>query len=192
MRSLIAFTATYTVALFAYGRAVESSLASLYTAITIGLFIVFALINRWARWPLYALWAVSLVGLGNMLGGVLLVDGTPLYAADLGSVPNYDKIFHLVATAAMFVVAWEAMKRWAGDGFHFGGLVLWTWLVAMGGGAVVEIAEYVGTLIAPVNVGGYEDNALDIVANALGGGVGAGFILWRERRASVGKPRPQQ
>lgn len=188
MRLLLAFTAVYTVALFAYGAAVSSPLANLYTAITLGLFLLFAVLNRWARWPLHALWAVSLVGLGNMLGGVLLVDGTPLYAADLGSIPQYDKIFHLVATTAMFVVAWEAMKRWAGDGYHFGGLLLWTWLVAMGGGAVVEIAEYVGTLTAPVNVGGYENNVQDLIANAIGGAIGV-VLVWRhERRSGVAKP----
>ena len=185
MRAVLVFTAAYTIALFAYGRAVDSPLATLYTAITIGLFGLFAVLHRWAKWRLRALWAVSLVGLGNMMGGVLLVDGTPLYAADLGSIPPYDKIFHFLAAGAMFVVAWAALKRWAGDGFHFGGLLLWTWLVTMGGGAVVEIAEYVGTLTAPVNVGGYENNVLDLVANAFGGLVGLAFVYLRERPRTV-------
>ncbi len=180
MRTLVGFTAAYTVALFIYGMNVESPLAVLYTGITVGLFILFAVLHRLARWPLHALWAMSLVGLGNMLGGVLLVDGRPLYVADIGFIARYDKIFHVVAAASMFVVAWEAMKRWAGTGYHRGGLLLWTWLVTMGGGAVVEIAEYVGTLIGNVNVGDYENNILDIVANGVGALVGAGWVYWRE------------
>ncbi|MDX1469694.1 MAG: hypothetical protein R3258_10170, partial [Acidimicrobiia bacterium] len=168
MKLLIAFTIVYTVGLFAYGRVVESPLATLYTAITIGLILLFAVLHRLANWPLHALWAASLVGLGNMIGGVVLVDGRPLYVVDLSPFPNYDKVFHTLAAAAMFVVAWEAMRHWAGSGHRFGGLLLATWLVTMGGGAVVEVAEFVGTLIGDVNVGDYRNNVLDIVANGLG------------------------
>lgn len=185
MKALIVFTAAYTVGLFAYGQVVESPLANLYTAITIGLFALFAVLHRLADWPLHALWAASLVGLGNMLGGVLLVDGRPLYVVDLAPLPNYDKIFHTVAAAAMFVVAWEAMKRWAGDGYRFGGLLLATWLVTMGGGAVVEVAEFVGSLVGDVNVGDYGNNVLDIVANGLGASLGALYVTRRHRRMSV-------
>ena len=185
MRVLIAFTLLYTVALFVYGVSVESPLVNLYTAITVGLFVLFAALHRWARWPIFALWAVSLVGLGNMLGGVLIVDGAPLYVADLAGLPSYDKIFHVVAAAAMFIVAWEATKRWAGDGYHFGGLLLWTWLVTMGGGAVVEIAEFIGSQIGDVNVGDYANNVLDLVANGLGAIFGAALVYWRETRQTT-------
>lgn len=185
MKSLIAFTAAYTIGLFAYGQVVESPLANLYTAITIGLFALFAVLNRLANWPLHALWAASLVGLGNMLGGVILIGGRPLYVVDLSPIPNYDKIFHTVAGAAMFVVAWEAMKHWAGDGHRFGGLLLATWLVTMGGGAVVEVAEFVGSLLGDVNVGDYGNNVLDIVANGLGASLGAFYVAGRRRRNRV-------
>ncbi len=133
MRSVLIFTITYTVVLFVYGQVVESPLTNLYTGINIALFVLFAMLHRWARWPVNALWAVSLVGLGNMAGGVLLVDGVPLYTAALIGDLRYDKIFHVLAAAALTIVAWEAMKRWAGDGYHRGGLLLYTWLVVMGG-----------------------------------------------------------
>jgi len=180
MRSVLIFTITYTVALFVYGQAVESPLTSLYTGINIGLFVLFAMLHRWAQWPVHALWAVSLVGLGNMAGGVLLVDGVPLYTADLIGDLHYDKIFHVLAAAALTIVAWEAMKRWAGDGYHRGGLLLYTWLVVMGGGAVVEIAELIGSTLSNVSVGDYGNNALDLVANALGATVGIVVVWWYE------------
>lgn len=180
MRIVVLFTVIYTVVLFAYGQSVESPLTNLYTGINIGLFALFGLLHLSARWPVHALWAVSLVGLGNMLGGVLLVDGVPLYTADvLGSV-KYDKVFHAVAGGAMVIVAWEAMKRWAGEGYRFAGLLLMTWLVVMGGGAVVEIAELIGSAISDVSVGDYYNNALDLVANAIGAAAGIGIVLWFE------------
>jgi len=194
MRSVLIFTITYTVALFVYGQVVESPLTNLYTGINIALFMLFALLHRWARWPVYALWAVSLVGLGNMAGGVLLVDGVPLYTAALIGDLRYDKIFHVLAAAALTIVAWEAMKRWAGDGYHRGGLLLYTWLVVMGGGAVVEIAELIGSTMSNVSVGDYGNNALDLVANALGATVGIALVWWYEHRqetyANTGSDNP--
>jgi hypothetical protein len=178
MRTVLIFTITYTVALFAYGQMVGSPLTNLYTGINIGLFILFAVLNKWAQWPVHALWAMSLIGLGNMFGGVLLVDGLPLYTADLIGNLRYDKIYHALAAAAFAIIAWEAMKRWAGDGYHRGGLLLFTWLVVMGGGAVVEIAELIGSTLSDVSVGDYANNALDLVANALGATVGIALV-WR-------------
>ena len=194
MRSVLVFTITYTVVLFVYGQVVESPLTNLYTGINIGLFMLFALLQGWARWPVHALWAVSLVGLGNMAGGVLLVDGVPLYTAALIGDLRYDKIFHVLAAAALTIVAWEAMKRWAGDGYHRGGLLLYTWLVVMGGGAVVEIAELIGSTMSNVSVGDYGNNALDLVANALGATVGIALVWWYEHRqethANTGSDNP--
>ena len=184
MRAVLIFTVVYTVALFAYGTMIDSPLTNLYTGINVGLFAVFGVLHIWAKWPIHALWAVSLVGLGNMIGGVFLVDGLPLYTAEVLGPIRYDKIFHAVASGALMIVAWEAMKRWAGEGYHRGGLLLFTWLVVMGGGAVVEIAELIGSVLSDVSVGDYGNNALDLVANAIGATVGIGFVVWWER------PRP--
>jgi hypothetical protein len=181
MRSVIVFTVVYTVALLVYGLSVASPLTMLYTGINIGLFVLFGVLHIWVRWPLHALWAVSLVGLGNMLGGVLLIGGEPLYTADLVGTLRYDKVFHAVAGGAMVVIAWEALKRWSGGIHHLGGQLLLTWLVVMGGGAVVEIAELIGSSMSDVSVGDYANNALDLVANATGAAVGIVLVWWMER-----------
>ncbi|HEY6635755.1 MAG TPA: hypothetical protein VI141_09105, partial [Acidimicrobiia bacterium] len=136
MRPVVIFTVVYTAVLCAYGLWVDSPLTLLYTGINIGLFALFGVLHIWARWPISALWAVSLVGLGNMAGGVFLVDGEPLYLAPVLGPILYDKVFHALASAAMVFVAWEAMKRWSGGVHHLGGQLLLTWLVVRGGGAV--------------------------------------------------------
>ncbi|MGD2059974.1 MAG: hypothetical protein PVF87_03845 [Acidimicrobiia bacterium] len=181
MRTVVVFTVVYTIVLCAYGLWVGSPLTLVYTGINIGLFILFGILHIWARWPTHALWAVSLVGLGNMLGGVLLVDGDALYMARVLGPLRYDKIFHALAGAAMVVIAWEAMKRWSGGIHHFGGQLLLTWLVVMGGGAVVEIAELIGSSASDVSVGDYANNAFDLVANAVGATVGIAVVWWLER-----------
>jgi hypothetical protein len=95
---------------------------------------------------------------------------------------RYDKVFHALAAGAMAIVAWEAMKRWSDGIHHFGGQLLLTWLVVMGGGAVVEIGELIGSTMSGVSVGDYANNALDLVANGVGAAVGVGVVWWVERR----------
>lgn len=181
MRTVLVFTVVYTVVLCAYGLWVDSPLTLLYTGINVGLFVLFGVLHIWARWPVHALWAVSIVGLGNMAGGVLLVRGTPLYIAQVIGPIRYDKVFHAAAAAAMVVIAWEAMKRWADGVHHLGGQLLLTFLVVMGGGAVVEIAELIGSTLSHVSVGDYGNNALDLVANAVGALTGVGGVWWLEK-----------
>jgi hypothetical protein len=182
MKLVVGFTVAYTVVLLGYGLAVDSPLTLIYTGINVGLFILFGILHIWARWPLHALWAVSLVGLGNMLGGVILVDGDALYMSQVLGPLRYDKVFHAVAGGAMVVIAWEAMKRWSGGIHHLGGQLLLTWLVVMGGGAVVEIAELIGSGLSDVSVGDYANNALDLVANGVGATVGVAVAWWFELR----------
>lgn len=177
MRWVLLFTAGYMVALFLYGQSVESPLTNIYTAVNLLLLVVFAVIHRWARFPTSVLWGISLVGLGNMLGGVLLIDGQSLYMAEFVGPIRYDKFFHTAAATVGVFIAWSAMDRWAGEGYHFGGLVFLTFLVTMGGGAVVEIAELIGSTLSDVSVGDYANNALDLVANGVGALLGVVVLL---------------
>lgn len=190
MSKVIAFTVVYTVFLFGYGTYVDSPLTNLYTGINLGLFVLFGVLHIWAKWPEPALWAVSLVGLGNMLGGVVLVEGSALYMAEVFGPVRYDKVFHALAGGAMVLVAWEAMRRWSGGVRHLGGQLLLSWLVVMGGGAVVEIAELIGSTLSGVNVGDYANNALDLVANGTGAIVGVAVVSWLEREPT-GAPREE-
>lgn len=192
MRTVLIFTAVYAVALLAYGVTVESPFTYLYASIHVGLIIVFAILHRWARWPVRAVWVMSLIGLFNMAGGVFLVDGERLYATPFIGPIIYDKFFHAAASAGFVDVAREAMRRWSGEGYHEGGMLLMTWLVVMGGGAVVEVAELIGTVIGGVDVdaGTYENNILDMVANGLGAGLGILFV-WRWGRGARPRARAQ-
>lgn len=170
MRALLGFTALYTLALLAYGLAVDSPLAILYTGINIALAGLFAFLHRTIGWSLRALWLASFVGLGNMLGGVILIDGTTLYLVNVLGPIGFDKVFHFTAAAGLSLAAWEAVERVTGPDAPRGpsGLPLIVWLTVMGGGAVVEIGEFIGASVGEVNVGDYANNAMDLVANGLG------------------------
>jgi hypothetical protein len=186
---VLLFTAGYTVALFLYGHSVDSPLTNIYTGINLLLLLVFAVIHRLARFPTPVLWGISMVGLGNMLGGVLLIDGQPLYMTEFIGSLRYDKFFHAAAALVLFFVAWSAMERWAGEGYHLGGLIFLTFLVTMGGGAVVEIAELIGSTLSDVSVGDYANNAFDLVANGVGALVGVAVLSMMLRVRSPHKVR---
>jgi hypothetical protein len=187
MRAALIFIAAYTITLFAYGQAVDSPLTNVYTGITLLLLVFFGLVHRWARFPDGIWWAIAVVGLGNMLGGVLLVGGEPLYMASIGAI-HYDKLFHFAAAFACFFVAWVAVQRWAGEDANEGGLLFIAVLATMGGGAAVEIAELIGASVGDVDVGDYLNNALDLVANALGALLGALVVMIRSPAGAEGPP----
>ncbi|HEX6299846.1 MAG TPA: hypothetical protein VF148_05245 [Acidimicrobiia bacterium] len=65
---------------------------------------------------------------------------------------------------------------------HLGGQLLLTWLVVMGGRAVFQIGELIGSTLSGVSVGDYANNALDLVANATGATDGVVLVLWFEQR----------
>jgi VanZ family protein len=181
MIAVLVFITAYTVGLTAYGVAIDSPLTYVYLGITLLLVATFGVFHYFTRFPLSLLWLMAVVGLVNTMGGVLLADGDPLYAAGrVGPVP-FDKLFHALAGLALAFIAWHVVRRFAGDGYHRTGLVVINLLVVMGGGAVVEIAELIGTALSDVSVGDYGNNALDLVANALGAAVGCTWLYFKPR-----------
>ncbi|HUG08654.1 MAG TPA: hypothetical protein VMP13_07150 [Acidimicrobiia bacterium] len=74
------------------------------------------------------------------------------------------------------------MKRWS-DGVGISAASYfspgwWSWE----GGAVVEIAELIGSTMSGVFVGDYANNALDLVANGVAAAVGVGVVWWFQAR----------
>lgn len=166
-----------------YGAIADSALTWLYLGITIALTAVMIAIDRSARFSLGVLAALATVAVGNMAGGVLVVDGATLYLSEVIGPLRYDKLFHAYATGVGAVASWRALQNWADVRIMTPGLAAAAFLMACGAGALVEIVEYVGTLIVPnANVGDYGNNMLDLVANSAGavGGVMAGW--WWGRR----------
>lgn len=184
--AVVLFTIGYTFVLLGYGLMVDSPLAVLYTSINLGLMGLMVLLHRTIRWSPKALWMASLVGLGNMLGGVILIGGQTLYLVEVIGPIGYDKLFHFTAAAMLSLLAWETVARVAGPDAPRGhaGLPLIVWLVVCGGGAIVEIAEYVGATVGDVNVGDYANNAQDLIANASGALLGTALVA-RSRNRSL-------
>ncbi|HSJ34794.1 MAG TPA: hypothetical protein VLB85_07025 [Acidimicrobiia bacterium] len=164
-------------AIAVYGLATDSPFVGIYLAVTVVLTLVMVGIDRAVTFADPVLWGLALVAIGNMAGGVILVDDGTLYLADVLGPVRYDKIFHAFATGVGTIAAWAALKRW-GELYRLTpGLGFTVVLMGCGVGALVEVVEYVGTLVvANSSVGDYGNNMLDLVANLTGAVVGVGLI----------------
>jgi putative membrane protein len=130
-----------------------------------------------AAYPVSMLWALTLWGLAHMAGGNLIVRGDVLYNLTL---------WHLTGEGEWTILKYDqAVHAW---GFGVTAWLLWHILVtshpgtrgsriatvypvigAMGLGALNEMIEFTAVALTPnTNVGGYVNNALDLVFNAAG------------------------
>ena len=175
----LAVLAAVLVVFAVYGTLADSPFTWFYVPITAVLAGLVALVDRSARFSPEVLAALVAIAAGNLAGGVLLVEGEPLYLLELVGPVRYDKLFHATSTGVAAWACWDALTTWAGTAWSAGGLAAAAFLMACGTGALVEVVEFAGTSVfANTNVGDYGDNMLDLVANAAGAAVVA-VVLWR-------------
>ncbi|HYF90843.1 MAG TPA: alpha/beta hydrolase [Symbiobacteriaceae bacterium] len=149
----------------------------------LGMSLVWLVLRRY-RIPAWVLGFVEGAILLHLAGGTIFVNGTRLY--DLVLLPGatgppwfsqifrYDKLVHAYF-AAVGVAGFRAMwpQLGMGDGRRpLSSLVIV--LMVMGLCALVEITEYMGTKqIALPEVGGYDNNLQDLLANFVGAAAAA-------------------
>jgi putative membrane protein len=158
---------------------------------------VLAATARAAEYPVEMLWALSLWGLMHMAGGAVRVgDGVlysfvlvPVVAVGDTAILKYDQVVHAYGFGVSAWVLWRLAVR-----FYpvlRGGKPLYVFcaFAAMGLGAFAEICELMAKLIAPeTNVGGYYNNAVDLVFNGVGITVALALVSRRERRLLSRRP----
>ena len=187
---VVLFLGAGAAAIAAYGWSTESPFVGIYLTVTGVLTLVMVWIDRAVVVADPVLWGLALVANGNLAGGVLLVgDGTLDLAPILGPV-RYDQVFLALATGVGTIAAWAALKRWGEIERFTPGIGFAVVLMGCGAGALVEIVEYVGTLVVPnSSVGDYGNNMLDLVANLVGALAAVALIRFgpdRFRRAVEG------
>ncbi len=79
MRNVLIAVFATTAGFLIYGLVVDGTAVTYYVPITVVLVGAIALIHRSARFSVGTLWALAAIAIGNLAGGVLLIDGRPLY-----------------------------------------------------------------------------------------------------------------
>ena len=123
------------------------------------------------------LWGLSIWGLLHMSGGGLIVNGDVLYNLqiihlfDIGDtfVLKFDQFVHVFGFFVTALVAFHLIQRQIKTKPNWALIYILSALISMGLGAVNEIVEFIATVsITEVNVGGYYNTTLDLIANAIG------------------------
>ena len=123
-------------------------------------------------------------------GGVVHIGGVRLYDVTFGPIP-YDKILHFTSSLTASLVVYSMLHRAIGRAWEqHPMLALFMMVVVTAGlGAFWEMVELAAvlTLDAGTAVGTYTNNALDLVANALGATVGALIVSRHHSKYIAGK-----
>ena len=137
-----------------------------------------------------------LVGLGifelmHTLGGVLMIQGVRLYDFAFGVI-KFDNIVHAFASMVMLLLAYNILKPHLDHTINYkpAYLMMLLVLITLGIGAVVEMVEFSGVVFLDTpGVGGYFNNALDLVYNTVGAIVGFFFVHPYHKKQVTGRSR---
>jgi hypothetical protein len=154
------------------------------------------------------LWALAIWGFLHMAGGLVPVPKSwpingeirVLYSWWIipreggGGWFKFDHVVHAYGFAVATWLCWASLRgavRGRAPGLRpTAGLAMLAALAGCGLGAMNEIVEFVATLIAETNVGGYVNTGWDLVSNAAGAFIAAGFIYARgQGRDGATRPR---
>lgn len=191
--AMVAFTLTYLIAAAVRMVMVGSSEFMLYMGQMVVMIGLILWAHRKARFSGGVLWGLSIWGALHMAGGLVPV---PTELAQLKSPEQteavlyslwliqperlkYDNVVHFFGFFIATLACWQALRRFLGARSRpsIAFVVILT-CAGMGLGAVNEIIEFVAWKLFPdSNVGGYENNAIDLIYNALGAGL-ASILVW--------------
>jgi len=153
----------------------------LVIAVVLGLIVRF---QRRLEFEPFILWGLTLWGFLHMAGGNLYFAGVRLYdillipASRRYQILKYDQLVHLVgfgiATLVCFHLLRPCLRTAAQKRATLSVLVV---LMGMGVGALNELLEFLVTVVVPESgVGGYLNTSLDILFNAVGAVLAAGWL----------------
>ena len=122
------------------------------------------------------LWLFDVWLVMHIFGGLLVIGNGVLYSYVLlplvGEpylILKYDQLVHAYCYFVVALLMWKIVTYTAKPAASFGLLATITVLAATGIGGLNEIVEFLAVVAVPdTNVGGYENTAIDIVANFLG------------------------
>ena len=149
---------------------------AIYAIFILGAIVALWLYLRKMEFPAWKLLLMEAGILAHFAGGLVSIHGVRLYDTVILGVP-FDKYVHFLNALAGSVLLDHVIDL-PGRGPHkLLARAVVILLVVLGVGAVVEIVEYLVTLVVPNSgVGGYDNNMQDLIANLVGGGA---FMLCR-------------
>jgi len=170
---ILAFTVVYLLA-FTINAVIYSNFEFLYyTVLMVVLIYTIIYINKFLHLGFFILLNLSVLGFLHLLGGNFYLWNTRLY--DLYFVPGlirYDNLIHtfatFIATLALYSLLCNFIDPQVKTRYPIFAIILI--LMAIGLGTINELVELVAVVLfgAAEKVGGYFNNALDLLFNTIG------------------------
>lgn len=153
------------------------------------MFLIFYTNNR-VDYPNSLLWGLTLWSVMHMSGGGLFIGGKKLYGIIILNIVGepynifrYDQLAHIIGFGVATLLMYTIIKPILKDGHRWAALSIVIVMAGLGVGAVNEIIEFTMTVVAPESgVGGYINNALDLIANLIGALIAMIFIYLSEKK----------
>jgi len=161
----------------------------IYVGVIIFFMFLILTTNRKVNYPNILLWGLLTWAFMHMAGGGLFFGGIKLYEIILipivgepYNIFKYDQLVHAVGFGVATFLMWhllqpflkEKIKKWTA-------ISIVVVMAGLGAGALNEILEFTATVITPeTGVGGYENTALDLVANLIGAIIAMIIIIKKE------------
>lgn len=190
MRKPFLFAYTLAATLGAWSLVAQNYEFVIYTLVTLALVTLIYTGDRKFTFSPAVLWGFNLWLVLHILGGLWSVNGSVLYSLVLidlvgepYSILKYDQIVHTYCYFIIALLLWQVVSTVKLDAPQWL-LAALTVLAASGVGGMNEIVEFSATVLVPdTNVGGYENTAIDLVANFLGACLAIPFFKGEEANA---------
>jgi hypothetical protein len=176
-RNLLIFTLLYLIPFSVYFVSTGKGEFIWYTLIVLGLFFLIFLTLPKTKFNDGILWSLSLWALLHLAGGGIKIGSGVLYGLVLIPIYNgggemlflkYDQVIHAFGFAICAYMIFHFLKMYISDPYRIG-VYLIAVLGGIGLGAINEVVEFIATILFPNNgVGGYVNNSLDLIFNAIG------------------------
>lgn len=164
--------------------------------IYVGILVFFMLLvlatNKKVNYSNGLLWGLSVWAIAHMAGGGIYINGTKLYATMLFPIVGepyhilkYDQLVHAYGFGVTTFLMWHLLKPLlqTGKKFHWVPLSIVLIMASTGAGALNEVIEFTATIFDPGNgVGGYINNAIDLVSNLIGASIAMAMIYFIETK----------
>ncbi|MFA4953046.1 MAG: DUF2238 domain-containing protein [Candidatus Pacearchaeota archaeon] len=172
-----------------------------YISVVVFLSLLIVITINKTKFNNFILWLLSFAGFLHMAGGGIFIGGKNLYHLNIihlfGSgdsfVLRFDQVAHFYGIFVITIVAYHLLNIYLIKKNNLLLRCVVVFFIGIGWGALVEIQEFATVVMFQnTGVGGYYNNSLDLVFNALGA-VTASIILYlknkRETKNNANKKR---
>jgi hypothetical protein len=187
-KAMLIFTICYLLAFTVVAIAHENYEFLYYTAIMSLLIFIVVLYHKHLSMTTSIMLGLTLVGALHIFGGNIHVHSIRLYDYwIINGWFRYDNLVHLVGSFTAALIAFNLLDPHLSHTMRQNRILISFIIIFIAGGmgAMNEIFELAAVLYfhAAAQVGGYLNNAFDLVWNLVGGTLAAFFISWRSRKA---------